>query len=225
MKLTLRSSLLALSTSLFFLTSCGDNENDLIEANESTSENQELITTNDLYNYEGKLYTEQELKSTHPMVLDVASYFIYEATENTFYVYTNEKEYKSHSSSVQQRNDFDPTTWGFKLRMWEHENYGGRFVEWRYNKIKRSRRWVGANVPGWFNDRASSIVIDDVDRARFPNKNQEILVHFRCFEHYGYGGRQDTATLWFRSKRTFDNLRGGDWNDRISSWQVLGGDI
>lgn len=179
------------------------------------------------YNYKENLLTEKEIYEQYPEVIK-NSYLIINNDE-IIDVFDSEDEALKHDMILEEKissnckNDFNPYTWGFKIRFYEHENFKGRWFQVRRHGISKSRIRYSANVPKSFNDKISSIVIDEIDKAT-GNTGGPLWTFVNCSEDYNLGGRSTNAIVNpFACKRIWKNLRKGNWNDKISSWYVSGG--
>lgn len=180
-----------------------------------------------LYHYRGITLTEKQINEQYPTVLD-SSYLIINNDE-IIHVFDSEREaldydgILEHKASSRCKNDFNPYTWGFKIRFYENENFKGRWFQVRKHRIPKSTLRYSANVPKSFNDKISSIVIDEIDKAT-GNTGGPLWTFVNCSEDYNLGGRSTNAVVNpFGCKRAWKNLRKGSWNDKISSWYVSGG--
>ncbi|WP_027395922.1 hypothetical protein [Aquimarina latercula] len=181
----------------------------------------------ELYHYKGITLTEKQMNERHPNVLE-NSYLIINNDE-IIHVFDSENEALEYDGILEDKassnckNDFNPYTWGFKIRFYENENFRGRWFQVRKHGISKSKGKYSANVPRSFNDKISSIVIDEIDKAT-GNTGGPLWTFVNCSEDYNLGGRSTNAVVNpFGCRRTWKNLRKGNWNDKISSWYVDGG--
>lgn len=201
-------------------------EKDTIEIQDETSDiNYQSDLESFEYTFKGKKYTYKKLQNEFPDLLSEA-FVLFE--DNHGYIFDDESEALtfdgSFSKAASCKNDNNNFTWGFKVRFYEHENYRGRWWQYRKFRIPVQTFKVGGNVPSWLNDRTSSIVIDELDYSK--HKSGQNYIGLTCYEDYGMRGKRTYAqvgNIFARCYRTFDNLRKGDWNDKISSWSVNGG--
>ncbi len=114
--------------------------------------------------------------------------------EDTMYLFESDKEYEKYSAIINNVSARNPSDWGFKFRMWEHENYRGRFFEYKRTNLSGfSQRSVWTNVPSWINDKGSSIVVDEINFS-FISGGAYGALGIKCYQDYNRGGRSVTAT-------------------------------
>ncbi len=214
---------LSLAIGLLLFTSCNDN-NEIID--------QEPLTNNEYSNYnyiyKNQTYTQNEIEDSFPNLLS-SSYVLFENKEKG-YIYDTEEEANNHNENflknTQSREDYNNETWGFKVRFYEHENFKGRWWQYRKQRISVHTFEVKGNIPSWLNDKASSIVLDEIDHSK--HRSGVNAVGLTCYQDYNQKGRKvySSAYHWFlghQNKKTWKDLRKGNWNDKISSWSVSGG--
>lgn len=215
---------------LAFLTSCSNNEKGINE-NETLLEVRDEGLIANKYVYKSNVYSLQELKTTHPVVFDMAS-MSYDFYEDTMYVFDNSKDYDVYTQSnnlesqIASRGGAD--CWGFKFRIWEHENYRGRYFEFKRSNIPRSKDRAWTNMPSWMNDKGSLIVLDEIDFS-FSGGNAASSNSIVCYEDYNRTGRRIASAKvplfpwdYFTRNNKFSHLRKNNWNDTISSIEIIG---
>ena len=109
-------------------------------------------------------------------------------------------------------------SWGFKVRFWEHVNYNGAMLEYRYSINFNDARAVGFVFPSWWINRASSIVADDI-RVDNGGPRDDVRVDFLQNEGYSFYHTLDPGDV-----KAIHDLRyicpsiwncGSNWNDKL----------
>ncbi|WP_299184168.1 hypothetical protein [uncultured Aquimarina sp.] len=212
------------------ILSCSVDKDDL-----STSS---VLEPEEIYNYDSwphiynkKEYSLEKLLNIKSDIMEI-SYLIYDIDKKVIYIFDEEKDVNAFNSSnsgttpmskLACTSDRNSNTWGFKLRMWEHDNFRGRFVEFRRTRNIRTSTRFRANIPSNMNDKISSIVIDELDTVADRNGGVRPF-NLICYEDYNSRGRKLNDVLSFSSRfrcgKEYENLRRGNWSDVISSIEV-----
>ncbi|OEK09851.1 hypothetical protein A8C32_10085 [Flavivirga aquatica] len=231
--MNLKNGLLVLTIGMLTFTGCSVNDNDFAEEVNTVAANENEYSKYN-YIYKEQVYSLDEIKKDYPNLLDKA-YILFEG-ENIANVFDDEKEALKYdklflealesNSQLTSKNDNNNSTWGFKVRFYEHNDFKGRWWQYRKHKISVTRFEVKGNIPSWLNDRTSSIVLDELDYSK--HNSGDNFIGLTCYQDYNQRGRSvyQRATHWFLgklSKKEWKNLDKGDWNDKISSWSVNGG--
>ncbi len=210
---------------LLLFTSCSKDsvEEDQIAPELAVSESESDYQ----YAYQGKFYSASDFEKNNKDLVE-SSFQIFDETEigNIIHVFDKESEADQFVESTDEpvtQSKGCRSRWEFKVRMWEHERYGGRWIQFRRMNIPGDNKRKNWNMPRGWQNRVSSILVDELSYPANPNTANCAagLINFVCYEQFNFRGRETTAVLnpafhFFR--RSFPDLRRGNWNDKINSF-------
>jgi len=141
--------------------------------------------------------------------------------DRTVYLFDSKEELEAFTNNQATGRG---AIWGFKIRFWEHVNYGGPFLEYRYFMDSDNAISLGFVFPTWWQNRASSIVADEL-YIENAGPRDDIEINF-----FDNGGYSFSHTLDPGDVKAIHDLRyicphlfqcGGNWNDKLIALGVL----
>ncbi len=225
---------ISLALAMILFASCSkDNVEDEVNTPELSVTNTKAEY---VYKYQGKFYSAEDFETNHKDLL-MSSFQVFDETEfgQIINVFEDEAkankftespiDYSENTDTTSEKRATCPDKWGFKVRMWEHENYKGKWIQFRRVGIPGNLKRKHWNMPNGWKNRVSSIVADELDYpSNFTSRGCQVaFMWLTCYDGDNFRGRSVAASLFVVThsrSRHFKNLRKGNWNDKINSFSM-----